>query len=138
MRGISFLKAVFKILCHEIFSDGEKFKNEVGLEYSFFHIQDAKKLIKAKIPEENRIKTLGKSLQKLSEKIAALKNCDLLGKAYLENILYQMVRDELGPNKVFSLADKKWLPLLVQTPPELHKDLLFLYNALQISHGLFF
>lgn len=118
--------------------DGEKFKNEVGLEYSFFHIQDAKKLIKAKIPEENRIKTLGKSLQKLSEKIAALKNCDLLGKAYLENILYQMVRDELGPNKVFSLADKKWLPLLVQTPPELHKDLLFLYNALQISHGLFF
>lgn len=118
--------------------DGEKFKNEVGLEYSFFNIQDAEKLIRAKIPTENRIKTLEKSLQKLSQKIATLENCDPLGKAYLENIVYQMVRDELGPNKVFSLTDKKWLPLLSQTPPELHKDLLFLYNALQISHGLFF
>lgn len=123
------------------FYDKGEYKNELGVEYSFFDIADAKKLTLAKVSDPAERKRIDAALSRCSETIKSLvKNntCDMLSAKYLENLMYQMVRDDLGPNKVFSLSDKRWKPLLMQCPVALHKDLLCLYNRLNSTDSGFF
>lgn len=119
----------------------EGYKNEIGVEYSFFNITDAHSLITAKIvnieKRSNIISVLLKCFEKIKELIMN-KTCDALGARYLENLIYQMVRDELGSNKVFSLADKRWRPLIKKVPPALHNDISCLQNRLQNTGASFF
>lgn len=122
------------------YKEGE-YKNELGVEYSFFNLLDAEKLILAKIPDATKRHSVGEILSKCSKTIEDLikeDTCDALGARYLENLIYQMVRDNLGPNRIFSLSDKRWMPLLEKTPTVLHDDLLRLSNRLQNSSASFF
>ena len=119
--------------------DGE-YKNELGVEYSFFGIADAKRLILAQV-SGNQQALVNAALSQCTNTINCLiadNRCDTLGASYLENLAYQMVRDELGPNRIFSLTDKRWEPLLAQTPENYYKDLLRLKSRLQKSEPTFF
>ncbi|MGQ3890121.1 N-acetyltransferase family protein [Legionella sp. CNM-1927-20] len=123
------------------YDDKEGYKNELGVEYSFFNITDAQSLIIAKIVNTEKRDRVSSALSNCSIKINELienKTCDALGARYLENLIYQMVRDSLGPNKVFSLADKRWLPLLKTAPCALQDDLSRLLNRLQDTGAVFF
>lgn len=120
--------------------ENDEYKNELGVEYSFFNLMDAEKLIIAKIPDSIKRASISEILSKCSKTIEGLVKeevCDILGARYLENLIYQMVRDNLGPNRIFSLSDKRWMPLLEHTPKVLHTDLLRLSNRLQNSDSAF-
>lgn len=101
----------------------EGYKNELCLEYSFFGIQEAKELIKAHITDNQKRQEIDNILSKCTEIITSLpqNQCDTLGKKYLENLIYQMVRDDFAPNRVFSLADKRWISLLEYMPEKLQE-----------------
>ena len=121
--------------------ENEEYKNELGVEYSFFNIMDAEKLIIAKVSDPIKKASLNQVLSKCSKTIENLVEenvCDALGARYLENLIYQIVRDNLGPNRIYSLSDKRWGPLLEQTPTVLHEDLVRLYNRSQDSGSAFF
>ncbi|KTD75111.1 GNAT family N-acetyltransferase [Legionella waltersii] len=123
------------------YDDKEGYKNELGMEYSFFDITDAQRLITAKMANTEKRDRVSSALLNCSETINELiKNntCDALGARFLENLIYQMVRDGLGPNKVFSLADKRWLPLIKEAPSVLQDDLSRLMNRLQDTGAAFF
>jgi len=123
------------------YCDNGEYKNELGVEYSFFDIADAKKLTLAKVSdptERSRIDAALSMCSKTIEWLVENNTCDRLSAKYLENLTYQMVRDDLGPNNVFSLADKRWKPLLEQSPTALHNDLLCLYNRLNSPNPGFF
>ncbi|QLZ69060.1 hypothetical protein FOLKNPGA_01842 [Legionella sp. PC1000] len=123
------------------YDDKEGFKNELGVEYSFFNITDAQSLITAKIANTEKRERVSSALFNCSVKINELiksKTCDTLGARFLENLIYQMVRDGLGPNRVFSLDDKRWLPLIKETPCILQDDLSRLLNRLQDTGATFF
>lgn len=121
--------------------DNGQYKNELGVEYSFFTITDANSLLTAKVSHKEKKETIEEALTHCSNSIKTLIDdgiCDMLGARYLENLVYQMVRDELGPNNIFSLSDKRWKALLSQTPMSLHKDLLQLFNRLQTATSAFY
>lgn len=123
------------------YDNKEGYKNELALEYSFFNITDAHSLITAKVANIVKKDSIANVLLSCSEKIDQLikqKTCDVLGARFLENLIYQIVRDGLGPNKVFSLADKRCLPLIKQAPSILHDDLRNLMNQLQNTGAVFF
>lgn len=137
-KNVGFFVRGEKIASH---CEDEEYKNEVGVEYSFFDIQDAKKIIIAQVSDPIKRDSINEALSLCSKTITSLvddKTCDIFAAKYLENLIYQMVRDELGPNKVFSLSDKRWQPLLIETPESLHNDLLRLTNRLQNSEPTFF
>jgi len=117
------------------------YKNELAVEYSFFNLSDAEQLIIAKVSDPAKRSSISEILANCSKSIARLvetKSCDALGARYLEYLIYQMVRDSLGPNRIYSLSDKRWMPLLAHTPTVLHEDLLRLSNRLQNSGFSFF
>ncbi|KTD24983.1 Acetyltransferase (GNAT) family [Legionella lansingensis] len=116
------------------YDDKEGYKNELGVEYSFFNIVDTQSLITAKMADPMKRESIASVLLSCSERIDALvknKTCDSLGARYLENLVYQIVRDGLGLNKIFSLVDKRWIPLINEVPSALHNDLCCLQNRLQ-------
>lgn len=123
------------------YKDKEGYKNELGIEYSFFNLTDAQSLITAKIANAEKREKVAAALSDCSVKINELiqnKTCDALGARYLENLIYQMVRDGLGPNKVFSLSDKRWSPLIKGMPLVLQDNLNRLMNRLQDTGAAFF
>ncbi|MBA2652712.1 MAG: GNAT family N-acetyltransferase [Tatlockia sp.] len=137
-KNSGFFKRAEKIAS---FCENKEYKNELGVEYSFFNISDAKKLITAAVSDCSKKESIEKALDMCSDTIKSLvenKICDFLGAHYLENLVYQMVRDDLGPNKIFSLTDKRWKPLLTDTPLGLQTDLLRLANRLNNSGPSFF
>lgn len=121
--------------------ENDEYKNELGVEYSFFNLMDAEKLLLAKVSDSTKRGSISAILSKCSKTIEGLIKenvCDPLGARYLENVIYQMVRDNLGPNRIFSLSDKRWMPLLEHMPTGLHEDLKRLSNRLQNSGSAFF
>lgn len=123
------------------YDNKEGYKNELGLEYSFFTIADAQSLIKAKISDSFKREDIAAALLNCSEKIRTLSKdntCDALGASFLENIVYQIVRDCLGANKVFSLENKSWLPLIKDLPSSLQVGLTRLQHRLQNTGVGFF
>lgn len=116
------------------YDDKDGYKNELGMEYSFFTIKDAENLIAAKITNAEKRDNVAAVLSRCSTKIKELianKTCDGLGANYLENVVYQIVRDSLEGNKVFSLADKRWQPLIKHLPQDLILNLRRLQNRLK-------
>ncbi|MBA2656933.1 MAG: hypothetical protein H0U70_08085 [Tatlockia sp.] len=123
-----------------IYENG-KYHNELGVEYSFFEIADAQKLIKAKVLDLDKRAVINEALISCKNTIESLekeKINGVLGARFLENLTYQMVRDNLGPNKIFSLANKRWMPLLLEVPKTLQDGLLRLANRLVSSSPVFF
>lgn len=94
--------------------NGKKtYKNELGFEYSFLNVKDAKKFIKCHISNEDKINKIEEALINCQKTIKFLKKsgkCDELGANYLENPAYQMIRDEIGMNKTSSLSKKTGCP----------------------------
>lgn len=119
----------------------QAYKNELGLEYSFMAIDDARSLIAAKIADPVRRREIDKILvrsQSLIQELAKKEGYDALGVCYLENMAYQIIRDELRVNKIISLADRRWLPLINNAPPAFKEELLMLVNTMQPSVSTFF
>jgi len=118
--------------------ENETYKNELGLEYSFFNIADAKQLILAKVSDHIKRESIDEALSECAKTIQMLVDdgaCDALAAQYLENITYQMARDELGPNGIFSLSVKPWAGLLSKTPPSLNNELMRLASLLGMANG---
>jgi hypothetical protein len=117
------------------------YQNELGLEYSFFTLEDAKKLIFSQINDANRKDTIENALLQCKNTINRLEAnevCDSLGSRYLENLIYQMVRDELGAQNSFSLTEKNWQPLLNSVPHALWLDIEDLHQRLHNHSFRFF
>lgn len=111
-----------------------KYSNEVGLEYSFFNIQDARNLIEAKEPNPHKRKNLNEALTCCEITIESLVKrnfCDILAARYFENLAYQIVRDELKLEYLVSLSDKRWQALLVKCPLSLQQNLIDLLDSFQ-------
>lgn len=98
------------------FCEGGEYYNELGVEYSFFDIDDAKLLLNSFKQDEGITDQLY-TLQNIINLLEEDKSCDILGKNYLANIVYQIVRDELLDQKLFvSLGEKPWEQVLQQCP----------------------
>lgn len=68
--------------------------NELAVEYSYFGIEEAIALIKSfNFPYSEVILKAIASIQILISEIFNNGKCDLLGSRYLQNLVYQMVRD---------------------------------------------
>lgn len=112
--------------------DGQ-YHNELGVEYSFFDIKDASELLKS-FDLMEKDSSLEKSLQECHQIIEQMYEndlCDQLGKQYLENIIYQMVRDSLHAEKLISLHDQPWRNVIAKCPSELKIALHKLDKQLQ-------
>ncbi|KTC98091.1 GNAT family N-acetyltransferase [Legionella erythra] len=119
----------------------QTYKNEVGLEYSFMALDDARSLIAAKMTDSVKRKDIDKMLvhcQSLIHELAKKEGYDALGICYLENMAYQVVRDGLDAVKIISLADRRWLPLVHKMPNGFKDELLALANAMQPAVVSFF
>lgn len=98
------------------FCEKNEYFNEVGVEYSFFDIQDARSLLNTFHQSEKIIFQLD-ALQNIIDLLEKDEKCDALGKNYLANIVYQIVRDELLDKKLFvSLDEKQWEKILKDCP----------------------
>ncbi|WP_347252484.1 GNAT family N-acetyltransferase [Legionella sp.] len=90
--------------------------NELGVEYSFFDVEEAKSLVRSFKKNEVLILKLNE-LQQIINSLKEQNVCDQLGQNYLANIVYQIVRDELLQQKLFvSLEDKPWEKVLTECP----------------------
>lgn len=109
-----------------------KYQNELALEYSFFGIDDAINLLKSFNFLENN-PSLELSVLKCKE-IAdnSLKEgvCDQLGNQYLQNIVYQLVRDSVKKEKLVSLQSKPWEEVMEACPLEFRSALKALSGQL--------
>ncbi|WP_454782615.1 GNAT family N-acetyltransferase [Legionella sp. WA2022007384] len=117
------------------YKDGTYF-NELGVEYSFFDIEDAQSLFNS-FKRDAGISSKLNELQQIINTLETHHVCDALGKNYLANIVYQIVRDELLEQKLFvSLNDKPWEKVLAQCPEvfaQAAKELQLALSVLQKS-----
>ncbi|MDX1836828.1 N-acetyltransferase [Legionella taurinensis] len=119
----------------------QTYKNELGLEYSFMRIDDARDLIVARIADPVKRNDIDKMLlgcQSLIQELAKKEGYDALGVCYLENMVYQAVRDGLEAQKLISLTDRRWLPLVSKMPVAFKEELFALVKAMQPSSLTFF
>ncbi|CAM2974062.1 putative acetyltransferase YhhY [Legionella steigerwaltii] len=113
--------------------DGKYF-NELGVEYSFFGIEEALSLFNS-FKESQLITAKLNELQQIINHLEEKGVCDSLGKNYLANIVYQIVRDELLEQKLFvSLEDKPWEKVLPQCPEVFAQAAKQLQSALCALH----
>lgn len=114
--------------------ENNQYHHELGVDYSFFNIDDAKKLARAKVSDPEKLGKILGCLNGFELKINQLKlSRSNLEAAYYENFAYQIVRDDLGPNNVFSLEKKPWENLLPKLPTELNNALVELRNQVMPS-----
>lgn len=124
--------------------DKTEYKNELGFEYSFFNAEDAKSFVRSHVSEEGKIRDIEQAIINCQKAIESLKlegKVDDLGANYLENLLYQIIRDKLGVDKTSSLLIKSWKPLLSSLPQEIIPNFEFLQERLKErlnhTHSLF-
>ena len=114
--------------------DNGHYSNELGVEYSFFGINETTDFLNSfNLLEKNP--QLKESLQKCQQVIESLveqSNCDQLGNKYLQNIVYQMVRDGLQDINYVSLKDQPWQNTIKQCPDEIQFALQNLHKQLQL------
>lgn len=137
-KNVGFFVRGEKIASH--YDDGV-YSNELCLEYSFFGIEDALKLVHSQITNERRVANIDNALNRCKEAVKNLHAngyCDILGARYLENLMYQLIRDEFGLDKVFSLRDKPWQPLLSDLPSTLQSEAINLHKELHGNNFGFF
>ncbi|QBR84465.1 GNAT family N-acetyltransferase [Legionella israelensis] len=110
-----------------LYHNGEYY-NELGVEYSFFGIDEAREVLKSF--EQHQLEKLVINCQKEIQKSLEQGLCDELGACYMENIVYQVVRDELDKLKIMSLENKPWNSVIKDCPETVRTALIQLIDEL--------
>lgn len=112
--------------------------NELGVEYSYFGIDDTINFIKS-FNTDTTSTSLHDAVLCCKDEITKLmhaKKCDILGSRYLQNIVYQMVRDSQPEKNYVALLDKPWQNVITQCPEELQVAFHRLNKELQKPNQL--
>jgi putative acetyltransferase len=113
---------------------GNNYYDEIGVELSFFNIQDAKELLKISVTEEYQALRVASVLNKCQEDIhSALseRQIDQYAALYLENMAFQMIREGLGELAIHRYGQKDqdpqpWHALIQELPIQLKEDFIHL------------
>lgn len=110
-----------------------KYHNQLGVEYSFFGIKEAIDSLKSfKLLETNsQVEHSLLECKQIVQRYLEEGICDQLGCLYLQNVVYQMVRDSLQLEKLVSLMQQPWREVISQCPAELYIALQKLTKQLQ-------
>ncbi len=109
-----------------------QYQNELGVEYSFFDIKEALDFLKGfdLIKESPALEPSLLECQQVIEQYHKDGTCDELGSKYLQNIVYQMVRDSLRDEKLTSLQKQPWQAVIEECPKKFQIAVLNLNKIL--------
>ena len=111
-----------------------QYYDEIGVELSFFNINDAKELLKISVKDEYQNLRVTSALDKCREGIhsALTEKCiDQYTALYIENMAFQMIREGLGEIAIHCYGQKDkdaqpWYALIQELPASLKEDFLHL------------
>jgi hypothetical protein len=108
------------------------FYNELGVEYSYLGITEAINFIKSfNADSNNGLKEALLACREVISNLMDSKECDILGSRYLENIVYQMVRDSHQERNYSALCQQPWQEVIKQCPEVFQLALQSLNKTLQ-------
>lgn len=115
---------------------GDDYYDEIGVDLSFFNIEDAKKLFTLYVSDTYTMAQLSSALTRCQTDIQvalAAKQIDQYAALYLENMAFQMVREGVGEKAIrrYGLADQApqpWNALIQKLPGNLLESFIHLDN----------
>ncbi len=112
----------------------DNYYDEIGVDLSFFNIQDARELLTLYATHEyqqKRILSALKQCQEAIRKAFSEKQVDSYSALYLENMAFQMIREGLGEPAIRRYGQKNqepqpWHALIAELPRVLKEDFIHL------------
>lgn len=108
---------------------GEEYYDEIGVELSFFNVQDAMELLAISVTESYPLLRIKNALHKCQEAIQhahSEQQIDPYKMLYLENMAFQMVREGVGEIAIkrYGQQNQPWNTLINQLPETLQESFI--------------
>jgi hypothetical protein len=115
---------------------GNDYFNEVGVDLSFFNINDAKRMLttinNADLYQLKRVSSVLEVCEKAIQQEYDDKQIDQYTKIYLENMAFQIAREGMSEVRLYSKENAPWVALICALPDKLRDVFTSLSQAAKV------